>query len=354
MSARQENKQHDREHGRPIPDEAPVEEGPTPQPEHEEPRLPDPGPEDLSKRDWLAIVVRAGKETINDNMPMIASALAYSAFLAIPSVLLLGLGLFSLFAGPDTITTLIDKLGTVMPQQATQLIGDSLRRLTERGSAGLAMTIVGGAIAVWSVTSAMSTYMTGVTIAYDREDSRGFFKKRFTAVVMAAAIAFAFVLVAVFLIFGPAIEDWVGQALGIEGALKYVWWSAQWPILVAGLLAAFAVLLWLGPDVEHPRWRFVTLGSTLAVVVWIVASGAFAVYTAHFASYNKAWGSLASVIIMLTWLWLSSLAQPRAAAGTARRGRSPSAPTRLAASRNRRRAPAARRRPETRSRTSPI
>ena len=143
MSARQENEQREREHGRPIPDEAPVEERPTPQPEHEEPRLRDPGPEDLSKRDWLAIVVRAGKETINDNMPMIASALAYSAFLAIPSVLLLALGLFSLFAGPDTITTLIDKLGTVMPQQATQLIGDSLRRLTERGSAGLAMTIVG-------------------------------------------------------------------------------------------------------------------------------------------------------------------------------------------------------------------
>jgi len=306
MSTRHENTQ--REQGRPIPDEAPLEDGPGPQPEREEPKLRDPRPTDLSKRDWLAIVIRAGKETINDNMPMIASALAYSAFLAIPSVLLLSLGLFSLFAGPDTITSLIDKLGTVMPQQATQLIGESLRRLSERGSAGLTMTIVGGALALWSVTSAMSTYMTGVTIAYDREDSRGFVKKRATAVVMAAAIGFAFVLVAVLLIFGPVIEHYLGRSLGAEGVVTYVWWAAQWPILIVGLLASFAVLLWLGPDVDHPKWRFVSLGSALAVVLWIVGSGAFAIYTSRFGSYNRAWGSLAGVIIMLTWLWLSAIA----------------------------------------------
>jgi membrane protein len=318
MATEQEHRHRGRRHERPAPDEAPLDtapldtappdDAPMPQPEHEEPRLRDPGPEDLSKRDWLAIVVRAGKETIDDNMPMIASALAYSAFLAIPSVLLVAVGLFTLFAGPDTVASLIDRLGTVMPADATRLLGDSLQRLTERPSAGLAMTIVGLVFATWSVTSAMSTYMTGVTIAYDREDSRGFVKKRLTALVMAVAIAFAFVLVAVLLIFGPPIEHYVGQALGMEGVLTYVWWAAQWPILVAGLLSAFAVLLWLGPDVDHPRWRFVTLGSTLAVVVWIVASGAFAVYTASFGSYNKAWGSLAAVIIMLTWLWLSALA----------------------------------------------
>jgi membrane protein len=307
MATKDENTTR-RAHERSVPDEAPLEDGPTPQPEHEEPRLRDPGPEDLSKRDWIAIVVRAAKETMKDNMPMIASALAYSSFLAIPSILLVAIGLFALFAGPDTVTSLVDRLGTVMPQQATQLIQDSLQRLTERSSPGLAITIVGLVFATWSITSAMSTYMTGVTIAYDRDDSRKFLKKRVTALVMAAAIGFAFLLVAVFLIFGPVIEHYVGQWIGAEGVLTYVWWIAQWPILICGLLFAFAVMLWLGPDVEHRSWRFVTLGSSLAVVVWIVASGAFAVYTAHFGSYNKAWGSLAAVIIMLTWLWLSALA----------------------------------------------
>jgi membrane protein len=305
---KQRDTEHERPEVRPVSDEAQVEDAPRPQPEHSEPELPDPTIADLSKRDWLAIVSRAGKETIRDNMPMIASALAYSSFLAIPSVLLVALGLFALFAGPDTVASLVDRLGAVMPGQATQLLGDSLERMTARHSAGLVMTIVGFALAVWSVTSAMTTYMTAVTIAYDREDTRGFVKKRLTALVMAIAIALAFVLVAVLLIFGPPIEHYLGDALGIGGFLTYVWWAAQWPILVVGLLAAFAILLWLGPDVEHPRWRFLTLGSALAVVVWLVASGAFAFYTASFGSYNKTWGSLAAVIIMLTWLWLSALA----------------------------------------------
>src|SRR5207253_10092607 len=104
------------------------------------------------------------------------------------------------------------------------------------------------------------------------------------------------------------IEKYVGDALGVQPVLKYVWWAAQWPVLVAGLLAAFATLLWLGPDVDQPRWRFVTPGAALAVVIWLAASGAFAVYTAKFGSYNKTWGSLSAVIIMLTWLWLTALA----------------------------------------------
>ena len=296
------------ERGRPVPDEAPLEEAPPPQPERREPTLGDPGPTDLSARDWFAIVKRAGKETIADNMPMIASALAYSTFMAIPSVLLVTLGVFTLVAGPDTITTLMDKLGTVMPAQATELLGSSLQRLQEKPSSGLVMTIVGAVLAVWAVTSAMTGYMTAVTLAYDREDSRGFVKKRGTALVMAAVIAFAFVLVAVLLVFGPPIERYLGDALGIQGVLGYVWWAVQWPVLIVGLLAAFATLLYLGPDVDHPRWRFLTIGSAIAVVVWLAASGAFAVYTATFGSYNKTWGSLAAVIVMLTWLWLTALA----------------------------------------------
>ena len=76
----------------------------------------------------------------------------------------------------------------------------------------------------------------------------------------------------------------------------------------AALLAAFATLLWLGPDVDHPRWRFITPGAVVAAVVWLAVSGLFAVYTARFGSYNKTWGSLSAVIIMLTWLWLTGLA----------------------------------------------
>jgi membrane protein len=94
----------------------------------------------------------------------------------------------------------------------------------------------------------------------------------------------------------------------MESTLEWIWWAAQWPILIVGLLLVFAAILSLGPNVDHPRWRFLTPGSVLAVVIWLGASGLFAVYVSMFGSYNKTWGSLAAVVIMLTWLWLSALA----------------------------------------------
>jgi len=122
-------------------------------------------------------------------------------------------------------------------------------------------------------------------------------------------IAFAFLLVAVLLIFGPVIESAISSRVGPAGVVvTWGWWVAQWPILLLGLLAAFATLLYLGPDVEHRKWQFLTPGSLVAALLWIGASGLFAVYTATFASYNKTWGSLSAVIVMLTWLWLTAMA----------------------------------------------
>jgi membrane protein len=125
---------------------------------------------------------------------------------------------------------------------------------------------------------------------------------------MVAAGVVAFLLVFVLLVLGPAVSTWVGDAMGAESAVRWVWWVAEWPVLVVTLLAAFGAILYLGPDVDHPRYRFLSFGALFAVVTWIAASGAFAVYVSGFASYNKAWGSLAAVIVMLTWLWLGALA----------------------------------------------
>lgn len=280
----------------------------TPQPERSEPRLEHPGIGDLSRADWIAVVKRAGKATLAHNLPMIAQALAYSTFMAIPSVLLVAVGLFTLLAGPATIDHLIAHLHTFMPGGATQLLKGSLHQLDNKPSSGVAITIVGFVLAVWSTTGAMTSYMTAINLAYDRRDRRGFVQKRKIALVMAACIGAAFVLVAALLIFGPVLEGWAGRQLHVESALAIVWWVAQWPILLIGLLAAFATLLYLGPDVDHPRWRFLTLGSLVAAVIWLAASGLFAVYTATFSSYNKTWGSLAAVIVMLTWLWLTAMA----------------------------------------------
>ncbi len=283
-------------------------EAPSPQPEQREPELQDPGLTDLSRRDYKAIIVRAAKQALSHGITDLAAALAYYSFLAIPAVLLVAVGLFSLIASPDAITTLIDKLGTVAPSQATQLVEDSLRRMNENKNGSLAMVIVGFILALWTTTGAMTSFIRALNRAYDRDEDRGFVKQRFVAVQMVVAMAVAFILIFGLLVLGPVMSGWIGSALHIEGVMGWLWWIVQWPVLLVGLLAIFATVLYLGPNVDHPRWRFISLGSVFAVVVWLAASGLFAVYTAMFDTYNKTWGSLAAVIVMLTWLWVTGIA----------------------------------------------
>jgi membrane protein len=289
--------------GRPLPDEAPE-----PQPERDEPRLEDPGPTDLSKRDYLAILKRAFKRTNEDHMTNIAAALAYYAFLSIPAVLLIAAGIFGLVAGPSAITTIIDKLHGVIPGQASTLLESSLRRLTQRQGTSITLIAVGGVLALWSVSGAMQNVMWALNIAYDREETRGFVRRRVVAAAMAVFALMGSALALGLLVLGPHLSVWVGDAIGNKSVTQVVWWVAEWPILIVGLMLAFGVIYYLGPNVKHPKWHFISFGAVFAVIVWLVASGAFAFYASRFGSYNKAWGSLSAVVVMLTWLWISSVA----------------------------------------------
>jgi membrane protein len=289
--------------GRPLPDEAPE-----PQPEHDEPRLEDPGPTDLSKRDYVAIVKRALKEANEDHITNLAAALAYYAFLSIPAVLLIAAGLFGLLAGPDAVTTLIDKLHGIVPSQASSLLEGSLHRLTQKQGTSITLIAVGGVLALWSVSGAMQNVMWALNLAYDREETRGFVRRRIVAAGMAVFALMASALALGLLVLGPHLSGWVGNAIGNKSVTEVVWWVAEWPILIGALLLAFSVIYYLGPNVDHPKWRFISLGSVFAVFVWLIASGLFAFYASRFGSYNKAWGSLSAVVVMLTWLWISSVA----------------------------------------------
>ena len=282
--------------------------GPQPQPEHDEPRLEDPTPAKLSKRDYLAILKRAGREALADNITNLAAALAYYAFLAIPSALLVALGVFSLLAGPDTVASLVDTLGKVMPGQATSLLRSNLTNMTHNQAAGVAIISVGGLLAVWSLGGAMQNVMWALNVAYDRKETRGFVRRRLAAWAMLLLVLVGFALSFGLLVLGPQLSKWIGDAVGAGTLVNAVWWAAQWPILIGGLLFAFAGILYLGPNVEHPRWRFLTFGAVVAVTIWLAASGLFALYVSMFGSYNKTWGTLSAVVVLLTWFWLSGLA----------------------------------------------
>jgi membrane protein len=150
--------------------------------------------------------------------------------------------------------------------------------------------------------------MWATNIAYDREEGRGFIRRRITALWMVVFALIGFALAFGVLVLGPHLSTWVGSALGAKSITKIVWWIAEWPLLVGGLLFAFAGLMYFGPNVKHPRWRFLTFGALVSIVVWLGASGLFAFYVSKFGSYNKTWGTLSAVVVMLTWLWLSGVA----------------------------------------------
>jgi membrane protein len=265
------------------------------------------GTDRLRLRDYGGVVKRAARATIDDQIPDAAAAIAYYGFLAIPALLLISVGVFSIFAGPDAVETVIDKLGTVIPAEATTLLEQSLQRTTEEGG-GLTMIVVGGAVALWTASGAANAVMRALNRIHDAEESRGFVRQRLVALTMVIVGVLSFLLVFGLLVLGPKLSGWVGDALGAEAAVRWAWLLGQWPILVAGLLVAFGAVLFLGPDREERSWRVLSVGAGLAVALWLAASGGFALYLAFFGSYNKTWGSLAAVIIMLTWLWLSALA----------------------------------------------
>lgn len=270
---------------RPVPDEAPIE-----------------------KSGRLALLKRALKAFNEHHMTNVAAALAYYAFLAIPAALLVAVGLFGLLAGPHAVSTLVGKLNGVMPAQATSLIKGSLTNMTQHRGTGLTVLVVGLVLALWTLTGAMQALMWALNVAYGRDESRGFVRRRVTALAMLIFALLGFALAFGVLVLGPHLSTWIGDSLGVRSVVKPVWYVAEWPLLVGGLLITFAGLMYLGPDVEHRSWRFMTFGAVLAIVIWLVASGAFAFYAAHFGSYNKSWGSLAAVVITLTWFWLSNCA----------------------------------------------
>jgi membrane protein len=256
----------------------------------------------------FTLLGQAVRESRRDRVPMIAQALAYSLFLAIPATALVVLGVFSLVADPALIDEVVAQLSGVMPAQAAALLEQSLRRSSESSSSGIVMTAVGFLLALWTTTSAAATLMTGLTTAHDRDDKRSFVRKRLVALLIVFALVVAAGLVVALLVAGPYVERWIGSSLHAESATAWAWWTVQWPILFAALLFMFAVVLFVGPDVAERSWKVVTPGAVTAVVVWLMASGGLAFYVAHFGSYEKTWGTLSAVVVTLLWLWVTSAA----------------------------------------------
>jgi membrane protein len=210
--------------------------------------------------------------------------------------------------GQSATQPLIDNLGAVAPGPATQILTSALKGLqNSRGASGV-LFFVGLAGALWSASGYVAAFMRASNSIYDVGEGRPIWKTlpvRVTVTVITVLLlAICAVAVAVT---GPLAKQ-VGNLLGAGSAAVTAWDIAKWPVLVLIVSFLFALLYWAAPNVKHPRVPWVTPGGLLAVLLWIVASAAFAFYVANFGSYNKTYGALGGVIVFLVWLWLSNVA----------------------------------------------
>ena len=263
-------------------------------------------PTQLPPRSWWAAVKRTVREFQVDNLSDWAAALTYYSVLSIFPALLVLISLVDL-AGPGAIQTLLDNLGQVAPGSVNQILQDAISSLQQtRGSAGV-LALAGLAAALWSASNYIAAFMRASNAIYDVPEGRPVWKTLPIRIAVTVVVMVLLAVSAVAVVATGGLAGRLGRLLGIGSTAVRVWDIAKWPVLLLIVGFLFALLYWASPNARQP-FRWITPGGTLAVVVWVVASVAFALYVANFGSYNKTYGSLASVIIFLVWLWLSNTA----------------------------------------------
>jgi membrane protein len=263
-------------------------------------------PTQLPGGSWWAAVKRTIREFRVDNLSDWAAALTYYSVLSIFPALLVLIALVDL-AGPRTIQTLLDNLGQVAPGSVNQILATAIENLQQtRGSAGV-LALVSLAAALWLASRYIAAFMRASNAIYDVPEGRPIWKTLPIRIGVTVVVMVLLAVSAVAVVATGGLAARLGRLLGIGRTAVTVWDIAKWPVLLLIVGFMFGLLYWASPNARQP-FRWVTPGGILAVVVWVLASLGFAVYVANFGSYNKTYGSLASVIIFLVWLWLSNTA----------------------------------------------
>jgi membrane protein len=276
-------------------------------PDPEDPSKPD-SPADLSKPSILYVLRKTVREFGTDQCTDLAAALTYYAVLSLFPALVVVVSLLGVFGQgqrtTDAVLQIIDDLG---PSSAVDALRDPIQQLVESPSAGSAL-VVGIAGALWSASGYVGAFGRAMNRIYEVEEGRPVWKLRplqllLTLVGLVAAAAVAFMLA----VSGPVAKA-IGDAIGAGDVAQTVWSVARWPIILVFVVVAVAVLYHSSPNVKQPKFRWISIGAGVAILVWVVASVGFGFYVSNFGSYNKTYGALAGVIVFLLWLWITNLA----------------------------------------------
>ncbi len=252
---------------------------------------------------------RTALEFQEDNLTDWAAALTYYAVLALfPGLIVLVamLGLLGQF--PDTFNALLDIVRQVGPASAVDTFAGPIESvIAEKQTAG-ALLGFGLITALWSASGYVGAFMRASNAIYEVEEGRPFWKLRPLQIAVTVAMVLLLTAVAIAVVVTGPLAEAVGNVVGLGTVAVTVWSIAKWPVLVLVVMTMFSVLYYVAPNVQPPRFRWFTVGGAVALLLWVVASGLFAVYVANFGAYNKTYGALGGVILFLTWLWISNLA----------------------------------------------
>ncbi len=264
-------------------------------------------PTDLQAGSLVNVLKRTVREFREDGLTDWAAALTYYSILAIFPALIVLFSVLGLI-GESATQPLIDNLEELAPGPAREIVTDAIRNLqSSQGSAGV-LFVVGVAGALWSASGYVAAFMRASNSIYDIEEGRPIWKTlpvriglTISLLVLVGISAFAVVLTG-------GLAEQMGNLVGLGSTAVTVWDIAKWPVLLVVVSFMFALLYWAAPNVKQPGFRWISPGGILAVVLWVIASGAFAFYVSNFGSYNKTYGALGGVIIFLVWLWISNIA----------------------------------------------
>ena len=275
-------------------------------PELDEGRAPE-SPADLHQRSLRAALKRAVREFREDKLLDWAAALTYYSILAIFPAILALISVLGLL-GPSATQTLLDNLQQIAPGPAQEIFTDAIANLqSNQGAAGV-LFFVGLGVAMWSASGYVGGFMRASNDIWDVEEGRPIWKTLPTRLLTTLVLLIMLAAVTVAVTFTGPLAEQAGKLLGVAESAVTVWDIAKWPLILAVVMTMFAILYWAAPNVKHPRFRWVSPGGVVGVILWIVASGAFALYVANFASYNKTYGALGGVIVFLVWLWITNIA----------------------------------------------
>jgi membrane protein len=264
-------------------------------------------PTELKRRSWFGVLKRTIANFRANDLTDWAAALTYYGIQALFPALLVLISLIGL-AGASTAQSLIDNIASSAPGSAKDIITNAIRGLqSSKGSAGV-LFVVGIALALWSASAYVGAFSRASNAIYEVGEGRPFWKLRPQQVLITLVMVVLMAVSAIAVVVTGGLAQQVGKLVGVGSTAVQVWDIAKWPVLVVLVSIMIAVLYWGAPNVKQPGFRWISPGSILAVVLWIVASAAFALYVANFSNYNKTYGSLGGVIAFLVWLWISNVA----------------------------------------------